>query len=82
MSDLREVYIALNRLHTKIDQVNKGDHPYYQFRYLWAKNGDSCQYLPLFAKQMPIDEVFPEIEQLVKAYRNYVTLRDNPFLGQ
>ena len=79
MAELREVFIALNKLHSKIDTVNKGDNPYYQFRYLWQKNGDSCQYLHMFAKQMPIEQ-WPELEQLVKVYREYIALRDNPFL--
>lgn len=80
MATLREVYIALNKLHSKIDTVNKGDNPYYQFRYLWSKNGDSCQYLHMFANQMPPETFMPELEQLVKVYREYVTLRDNPGL--
>jgi hypothetical protein len=77
--ELKDVYIALNKLQTKIDERNKGDNPYYQFRYLWRTNGDSCQYLGLFAKQMPVED-FPEIENLVKAYREYVAIRDCPGL--
>jgi|GEM_PF-5299110 hypothetical protein len=82
MSTPREVYIALNKLHTKIDTINKGDNPYFQFRYLLSKNGEDCQYLHLIAKQMPIETCLPELEQLVKVYREYVTLRDNPGLRQ
>jgi hypothetical protein len=70
---LKDVYIALNKLHSKMDKINSGDDPYYQFRYLWSKNGDNCQYLAQFAKQMPLDQI-PELEQLVKAYNEYVNL--------
>jgi len=80
MADLRELYIAVNKLHSKLDSINRGDDPYYQFRYLWAKNGDACQYLPLFAKQMPIEEKLPELVQLVKAYNEYIALREYPEL--
>ncbi len=68
---LQDVYLSLAKLHAKLDKCNKGDHFYQQFRYLWQTNGDKCMYLPLITKNLPIDFIKEELEDLVKQYEAF-----------
>ena len=71
MSDLTEVYRKLSRLHSKLEQHNKGDDYYHQFYTLRHINGDGCPMLPLISKNLPIDFIEKELKELVTAYRDY-----------
>jgi hypothetical protein len=74
MSDPKTIQILLNKLHSKLEKLDTGDHPYHQFRYLWSRNGDDCEFLGKLASQLPMDIFQPELDELIKAIEVYKKL--------
>ena len=71
MADLNQVYCKLSRLHSKLEEHNKGNDFYHQFHTLHHVNGDGCPMLPLVTKNLPIEFIEKELQDLVTTYRDY-----------
>ena len=77
MSTKCEVLKKLSHLHSKLEEVNKGDHYYRQFHTLRFINGDGCPLLPMISDNLPLDFIEKELKELVSTYREYLLERNN-----
>jgi len=69
--DITELYRRLISLHSKLDSINKGDHPYHQFYYLYRLNGAGCPTLIPLSKMVDLKLFEEELKNVVSAYREY-----------
>ena len=73
--EAKRFYCSLSKLHSLLDEANKGSHSYRNFYTLRKVNGDNCQYIGLAAgmleKEKFLNTFENELHAVIKAYREY-----------